>query len=237
MPPVLCITTSFWFLSFFSLNCWSFLLVFVFAVVRHWVDIFIELFTITLRFCFWVVLASWELHIHFIKLELSFFSWQYFTFVFIELHLVFYCPVLWSPAATLLNQSSFLLLSDLNFVTLIFMIIYEYDKSYQLEYMSSTETPLVTPFFVKINHLLLPLVSQLASLYPKAAFFFFSRSSSRGLHDTFSGDLSSYIHKIHIPVLDSFTELAQICETLLCFMKVIPALLKCFVVLTSNYMQ
>lgn len=37
--------------------------------------------------------------------------------------------------------------NDLNLVTSIFMIIYEYDKSYQLEYMFSTETPLVTSLF------------------------------------------------------------------------------------------
>lgn len=98
------------YISYFSPNYWSHLLIFVFTIVRHWADIFIEVFTITLKFCFWVVLASWELHIHFIKLELSFFSLYYFTFVFIEFHLVFYCTVLWSTASTLLNQSSFLLL-------------------------------------------------------------------------------------------------------------------------------
>lgn len=56
-----------------------------------------------------------------------------------------------------------------------------------------------------------------------------------------SGDLSSYIHKIHIPllnnVLDSFTELAGICETLFPFMKVISALPKSVIELTPNHVQ
>lgn len=52
-----------------------------------------------------------------------------------------------------------------------------------------------------------------------------------------SEDLSSYIYKMHIPLLDSFAELEEICETLLPFMKVISALLKYVIVLTPNHMH